>query len=84
MTLNLNQMKVAARPCFNYLPKAREKINWKPITDRSAEAIEELDSYAMHRKVETDYKILASGCKAVGSKLRTAQRNHATRHRTRR
>jgi len=59
-------------------PKAREKINWKLITDLSVEsrqdAIEKLDWYAMRWKIETFHKILKSGCKAEESKLRTAQR----------
>ena len=60
------------------MPKGREKISWKLITDLSVksrqEAIEKLKWYALRWKIETFHKILKSGCKAEDSKLRTAQR----------
>lgn len=56
----------------------RARIDWKLITSlpvRSrAEAIEELDRYAMRWKIEAFHKILNSGCKAEESRLRTADR----------
>jgi hypothetical protein len=59
-------------------PKGRERIDWKLITDlpvRSRdEAVEKLKWYSMRWKIETFHKILKSGCKAEGSRLRTAQR----------
>jgi hypothetical protein len=59
-------------------PKGRKPIEWQLITDlpvRSrSEAIEKLDWYAMHWKIEVFHKILKSGCKAEGSKLRTTDR----------
>lgn len=39
-----------------------------------AEAIEKIDWYAMRWKIETFHKILKSGCRAEGSRLRTADR----------
>lgn len=59
-------------------PKGRKPIDWKLITDlpvRSGkDAIEKLDWYALRWKIEVFHKILKSGCKAEGSKLRTADR----------
>ena len=60
------------------LPKNRQKIDWKLITDlpvRSRkDAISKLDWYALRWKVEVFHKILKSGCRAEEAKLRTAQR----------
>ena len=60
------------------LPKGREPIDWKLVTDlpiRSRkEAVEKLNWYAMRWKIETFHKILKSGCKAEDVKLRTAER----------
>ena len=60
------------------MPKGRDKINWKLLTDlpvRSRrEAIEKLQWYAMRWKIETFHKIMKSGCRAEESKLRTADR----------
>jgi hypothetical protein len=59
-------------------PAGRARIEWKLITNlpvgSRAEAIEKLDWYAMHWKIETFHKILKSGCKAEESRLRTADR----------
>jgi hypothetical protein len=59
-------------------PKGRKPIEWQLIADlpvRSrSEAIEKLDLHAMHWKIEVFHKILKSGCKAEGSKLRTTDR----------
>lgn len=58
--------------------KGRVPIDWKLVTDlpiRSRkEAIEKMNWYAMHWKIETFHKILKSGCKAEEVKLRTAER----------
>jgi Transposase DNA-binding len=60
------------------IPKGRERIEWKLITDlpvtSRTEAIEKLTWYAARWKIETFHKILKSGCKAEDSKLRTAER----------
>jgi hypothetical protein len=60
------------------VPKNRKRIEWKLITDlpiRSrADAVEKLNWYAMRWKIEMFHKILKSGCKAEGAKLRTATR----------
>ena len=60
------------------VPKNREKIDWKLITNLSvaslAEAIEKLEWYALRWKIETFHKILKSGCRVEESKLRTAER----------
>jgi len=59
-------------------PKDREPINWKLLTDlpvtSRAQAIQKLVWYASRWKIETYHKILKSGCKAEGSRLRTADR----------
>ena len=59
-------------------PQAREKIDWKLITNLPVnspeEAIEKLRWYSMRWKIETFHKILKSGCKAEESRLRTAAR----------
>jgi Transposase DDE domain len=59
-------------------PQRREKIDWKLLTNlpvRSrVEAIEKLEWYSMRWKIETFHKILKSGWKAEGSRLRTAER----------
>ena len=59
-------------------PKGRKAIEWKLITDLSANtraaAIEKINWYAMRWKIEVFHKILKSGCKAEDSKLRTADR----------
>lgn len=59
-------------------PKDREPIDWKLITNlpatSKAQAIEKLDWYAMHWKIEPFHKVLKSGCRAEESKLRTAER----------
>jgi hypothetical protein len=60
------------------VPPGRPGIKWKRLThlpvQSRAEAIEKLDWYAMHWKIETFHKILKSGRKAEDSKLRTADR----------
>lgn len=60
------------------MPKNREKIDWKLITDlplnSRKDAIEKLEWYSLRWKIEVFHKILKSGCKAEESKLRTAQR----------
>jgi hypothetical protein len=60
------------------LPKNRQRIDWKLITNLSveslSEAIEKLEWYAMRWKIETFHKILKSGCRIEESKLRTAER----------
>jgi hypothetical protein len=60
------------------MPKTREKIHWKLITDlpvRSrGEAVEKINWYALRWKIEVFHKILKSGCKAEESRLRTAER----------
>jgi hypothetical protein len=60
------------------VPKGRERIDWKLVTDlpiRSRnEAIEKLSWYAMRWKIETFHKILKSGFKAEEVRLRTAER----------
>ena len=50
-----------------------ELIATLPVRSR-AEAIQKLDGYAMRWKIEVFHKILKSGCKAEGPKLRTADR----------
>jgi hypothetical protein len=59
-------------------PKGRKPIEWKLITDlpasTRADAIEKIGWYAMRWKIEVFHKILKSGCRAEGSKLRTAER----------
>jgi hypothetical protein len=59
-------------------PARREKISWKLITDlpvRSRrDAVEKIKWYALRWKIEVFHKVLKSGCKAEGAKLRTAQR----------
>ena len=59
-------------------PSNVELIDCKLITDlpvtSRAQAIEKLDWYAMHWKIETFHKILKSGCRAEDSRLRIAQR----------
>lgn len=56
-------------------PTNRKKIEWKLITDlpdgSRADAIEELEWYALRWKIEVFHKILKSGCKAEDSRLRT-------------
>jgi hypothetical protein len=60
------------------IPKGRDKICWKLITDfpinNRAEAIEKLQWYSLRWKIETFHKILKSGFKAEASRLHTAQR----------
>jgi Transposase DNA-binding len=60
------------------VPKDRERIDWKLLTDlpvRSCqEAVEKLRWYAQRWKIETFHKILKSGCKVEDAKLRTAER----------
>ena len=60
------------------VPKDRERIDWKLLTDlpvRSCqEAVEKLGWYAQRWKIETFHKILKSGCKVEDAKLRTAER----------
>lgn len=59
-------------------PKHRPRIDWKLITNLPVrshkDAIEKLDWYAMRWKIETFHKILKSGCRAEGARLRTAER----------
>jgi len=59
-------------------PASREKIVWKLITDLPVqsrrEAVEKIQWYALRWKIEVFHKVLKSGCKAEGVKLRTAQR----------
>jgi hypothetical protein len=59
-------------------PKGRDRIDWKLITDlpvRSRkDALEKLRWYAMRWKIETFHKILKSGFKAEGTRLRAAER----------
>src|SRR6202041_45054 len=56
----------------------RKRISWKLVTDLSVrsrrEAIEKLEWYSMRWKIEGFHKILKSGCRAEGSRLRTATR----------
>lgn len=60
------------------VPKDRERIDWKLLTDlpvRSCqEAVEKLGWYAQRWKIETFHKILKSGCRVEDAKLRTAER----------
>lgn len=58
--------------------KAREKIEWKlitnlPVTSRQ-DVVEKLNWYAMRWKIEVFHKILKSGCRVEESGLRTAER----------
>jgi len=57
-------------------PKSSEAIRWKLVTDlpvrTRAEALEKLEWYALRWNIETFHKIMKSGCKAEGSKLRSA------------
>lgn len=59
-------------------PKDRKRIDWKLLTnlrvENLREATQKLDWYAMRWKIETFHKILKSGCRAEGAKLRTAER----------
>jgi hypothetical protein len=59
-------------------PRDRDPVDWKLITDLPvtcrADAIEKLEWYALRWKIETFHKILKSGCRAEGSKLRSAER----------
>ncbi len=59
-------------------PRGREKIVWKLVANPRVKslraAIEKLDWYAMRWKIEVFHKILKSGCKAEGSKLRSSER----------
>ena len=60
------------------IPRDRERIIWKLVTDlpiiKTEEAIEKLHWYSLRWKIETFHKILKSGCKAESLKLRTAKR----------
>ena len=60
------------------MPKDREKIDWKLMTDlpvnSRTEAIQKIQWYALRWKIELFHKILKSGCRAEQSKLRTAER----------
>ena len=60
------------------IPKGRDPINWKLLTDLPVnsreEAVEKLRWYAMRWKIELFHKILKSGCKVEQSRLRTAPR----------
>ena len=60
------------------IPKDRERIIWKLVTDlpitTTEEAIEKLHWYSLRWKIETFHKILKSGCRAESLKLRTAER----------
>ena len=59
-------------------PQGRAAIDWKLITDlpvRSPEeAIEKLGWQARRWQIELFHKILTSGCRAEGARLRTAER----------
>jgi len=59
-------------------PTGRAPLQWKLITNlpvrSKANAVEEIDWYAMRWKIETFHKILKSGCRAEDSQLRTADR----------
>ena len=72
--LTLTVLQAAEREA----PSNVELIDCKLITDlpvtSRAQAIEKLDWYAMHWKIETFHKILKSGCRAEDSRLRIAQR----------
>ncbi len=60
------------------VPKDRDKIDWKFVTDlpvRSRkDAVEKLRWYAMRWKIETFHKILKSGFQAEQVRLRAAER----------
>ena len=53
-------------------------MDWRLITDlpvtTPGEAIEKLNWYAQRWKIELFHKILKSGCRAEGARLRTAER----------
>ncbi|MBN9518549.1 hypothetical protein J0H58_08535 [bacterium] len=59
-------------------PAGREPIRWKLLTDLPvgdlAAAVEKLDGYALRWEIETDHKVLKSGCRAEPATLRTAER----------
>jgi hypothetical protein len=59
-------------------PRNRKKISWKLIinlpVDSGRAAVEKLKWYSMRWKIQLFHKILKSGCRAVDSRLRTAQR----------
>ncbi len=59
-------------------PASRPRIDWKLITDLPVDshddAVEKLRWYAMCWKIEVFHKILKSGCRAEGARLRTAER----------
>lgn len=60
------------------VPKNREKIEWKLITNLSVDSvlssIEKIEWYVQRWKIETWHKVLKSNCKAEESKLRSAER----------
>jgi hypothetical protein len=59
-------------------PEGREPIRWRLLTDLAVEdlkaATEKLDGYAQRFKIETDHKVLKSGCRVEQARLRTAER----------
>ena len=59
-------------------PSGRKPILWKLVTDLEVnglgEALEKVRWYAMRWKIEVFHKVLKSGCRAEGAKLRTADR----------
>ena len=59
-------------------PRRRERIEWKLATNlpirKLEDALEKIEWYAMRWKIEMFHKILKSGCRAEGFKLRTAER----------
>lgn len=59
-------------------PKGRKPICWKLLTDLPVDdleaAIEKVEWYSQRWKIETFHKVLKSGCRVEGAKLRTAER----------
>src|SRR4051794_23317789 len=59
-------------------PARRPRIDWKLLTDlpvpSNRAAVEKLRWYALRWKIEVFHKVLTSGCRGVGARLRTAER----------
>ena len=59
------------------VPKGRDRIDWKLMTDiklgRIEEVVEKLEWYALRWKIEVFFKILKSGCRVHDLKLRNAE-----------
>jgi hypothetical protein len=59
-------------------PEGRPKIDWRLVTNLPVssfeDAVEKLSWYALRWKIEVFHKVMKSGCKAEGARLRAADR----------